>query len=137
MFSEGLSSAVHPAGLYCDRDVPFSAGYQYCCWPPVTIEHLKYGNCGPGNEFNLIKIKFKDHMWLVTHVSLNAGREITHFYLDHPPPFQQALLSVYVVAVFFLRLWSYQATLASSRIGEAVTVLQRDRQIPVLIKAGQ
>lgn len=52
----------------------------------MTIEHLKYGNCGPGNEFNLIKIKFKDHMWLVAHVSLNADREIIRFYLDHPPP---------------------------------------------------
>lgn len=48
----------------------------------MTIEHLKYGQCGLGNEFNLIKIKFKDHMWLVAHVSLSAGREIIRVYLD-------------------------------------------------------
>lgn len=93
----------------------------------MTIEHLKYGKCGLGNEFNLIKIKFKDHMWPVVHVSLSADGEISRFNLDLPPSsFQQAVLSIYVVAIFFLRLWNYQAALASSRIGEAEAVLQRD-----------
>lgn len=93
----------------------------------MTIEHLKYGKSGLGNEFNLIKIKFKDHMWLVAHVSLGADREISRFNLGLPPSsFQQAVLSVYAVAIFFLRFWNYQTALASSRIGEAVAVLQRD-----------
>ena len=71
----------------------------------MTIEHLKYGKCGLGNEFNLIKIKSKDHMWLVAHVSLSADREISRFNLDLPPSsFQQAVLSVYAVAIFFLKV---------------------------------
>lgn len=103
----------------------------------MTIEHLKSSKRGRGNGFNLIRIRFKDHMWLVTHVSDNAGREIAVSILIFSLSFQQALLNVYKVAVSFLfgclkhiGTLRYQAALASSRIEEAVTVLCRDRQDP-------